>query len=220
MQEERKKKQLRSKSFCIDVSAPLAMFTSPASKQNCERISYPYPTYSALRAMFDRIYFRPGIRWIIDRCRIMNAIEYENRFLITPSYRMKQSERMRFRFDYLSNVRYKVEAHYKLDSRFFGSKYYNINHDKIIDRAICSGDALLWAGTSDCPALFFPTEFDEDEGYYDGSGRTDPVRMFYGFEFRSREKSEIKTVSYAQVTMSDGVIDFRNIPRVTFRGGL
>jgi len=53
-----------------------ACFTRPEMK--IERVSYDVITPSAARAIIDAIYWKPAIRWIIDRIHVLNPIRFDN----------------------------------------------------------------------------------------------------------------------------------------------
>ena len=57
-----------------------ALFTDPVTKTGGERHTYPVPTYESLRGILDNCYWKPTIRWIIDRVRILNPIKKERKF--------------------------------------------------------------------------------------------------------------------------------------------
>jgi len=53
-----------------------ACFTRPEMK--VERVSYDVITPSAARAIVESIYWKPSIRWIIDRIHVLNRIQFSN----------------------------------------------------------------------------------------------------------------------------------------------
>ncbi len=53
-----------------------ALFSRPEMK--VERVSYDVMTPSAARAILEAIYWKPAIRWIIDRIHVLNEIRFEN----------------------------------------------------------------------------------------------------------------------------------------------
>lgn len=53
-----------------------ACFTRPEMK--VERVSYDVMTPSAARAIVEAIYWKPAIRWIIDRIHVLNPIRFDN----------------------------------------------------------------------------------------------------------------------------------------------
>ncbi|MCI5140767.1 MAG: type I-C CRISPR-associated protein Cas5, partial [Candidatus Electrothrix sp. ATG1] len=53
-----------------------ACFTRPEMK--VERVSYDIMTPSAARGIIEAIYWKPEIRWIIDRIHVLNEIRFEN----------------------------------------------------------------------------------------------------------------------------------------------
>lgn len=53
-----------------------ACFTRPEMKS--ERVSYDVITPSAARGVLEAVYWKPSIRWNIDRIHVMNPIKFEN----------------------------------------------------------------------------------------------------------------------------------------------
>ncbi len=53
-----------------------ACFTRPEMK--AERVSYDVMTPSAARAAVEAIYWKPSIRWIIDKIHVLNPIRFDN----------------------------------------------------------------------------------------------------------------------------------------------
>ena len=55
---------------------PYGLFTRPEMKT--ERVSYDVLTPSAARGILEAIHWRPSIRWVIDRIRVLKPIRFEN----------------------------------------------------------------------------------------------------------------------------------------------
>lgn len=53
-----------------------ALFSRPEMK--AERVSYDVPTPSAARGIIEAIYWKPQIRWVIDRIHVLNPIAFTN----------------------------------------------------------------------------------------------------------------------------------------------
>ncbi len=60
----------------IRVRGDYALFTRPEMK--VERVSYDVITPSAARGIIEAIYWKPAIRWVIDRIRVLNEIQFTN----------------------------------------------------------------------------------------------------------------------------------------------
>lgn len=65
---------LNHKPFCLEVEADYACFTRPEMK--VERVSYDVPTPSAVRAVFESIFWKPAIRWHPIKIEILNDIKW------------------------------------------------------------------------------------------------------------------------------------------------
>jgi len=53
-----------------------ALFTRPEMK--VERVSYDVMTPSAARGILEAVYWKPAIRWIVDRIHVLKLIRFEN----------------------------------------------------------------------------------------------------------------------------------------------
>lgn len=60
----------------LKVWGDYACFTRPEMK--VERVSYDVMTPSAARGILEAIYWKPAIRWVIDRIHVLNEIRFEN----------------------------------------------------------------------------------------------------------------------------------------------
>lgn len=62
--------------FAVKVWGEFACFTRPEMK--IERVSYDVMTPSAGRGILEAIYWKPEIRWVIDRIHVMKPIQFTN----------------------------------------------------------------------------------------------------------------------------------------------
>ena len=211
----------KSKSFCVSVSGQLAMFGTPTSKQNCEMISYPMPTYSSLCGMMNHIYYRPGIKWVIEKCRVMKEIKYQEIPIKTPHYREKserQSKNVRiFNYSFLSDVEYQIRAHYVIDKSFINDThgYCAFVHDDEIEKSITDGPeriVSLGKGTTGI-AIVRPCEWGEGSSFYDNHGISESIVMFHSFLFDKKDwERKITDVGFCRQFMNEGIVDFEKMP--------
>jgi len=131
----------------IRVRGEYALFTRPEMK--VERVSYDVITPSAARGIIEAVYWKPAIRWVIDRIHVLNEIEFTNIRRNEVSEKVSDSEARR-RMNgsqepfYLSatdarqqraslvlkNVDYVIEAHFELTDKAGADdtveKHYNV----------------------------------------------------------------------------------------------
>lgn len=62
--------------FKVIAEGPYACFTRPEMK--VERVSYDVPTPGALEGMLKSVYWKPSIRYVIDRVVVFNPIDFLN----------------------------------------------------------------------------------------------------------------------------------------------
>jgi CRISPR-associated protein Cas5d len=133
----------------IRVSGDYALFTRPEMK--VERVSYDIITPSAARGIIEAVYWKPAIRWVIDKIHVLKPIEFTNirRNEVSEKISTREAERrmngandpfyldtsdQRFRQQraslVLKNVDYVIEAHFDLIDKSAGEveekKHYNI----------------------------------------------------------------------------------------------
>jgi len=60
----------------IRVRGAYALFTRPEMK--VERVSYDVITPSAARGIIEAVYWKPAIRWVIDKIHVLREIEFTN----------------------------------------------------------------------------------------------------------------------------------------------
>lgn len=215
-----KKTKMKSNNFTLEIAGDFAMFGTPLSKQSCEMISYPMPTYSALCGIMNSIYYRPGIRWVIDQCRVMNEIKYINVPIKTPHYKVKFNRKERlgriFNNSFLIDARYQIRAHYEIDNYFVNDihGYCSFSHDDAIRKAInyCP-EKIVTLGKRCCgPAFIKECEWKEKESFYDDFCDSEEIYMFHSFLFDKMDKGrKITEVGFCNQKMDRGIIDFSRI---------
>lgn len=120
----------------IRVSGDYALFTRPEMK--VERVSYDIITPSAARGIIEAVYWKPAIRWTIDKIHVLKNIEFTNirrnevsekaserkPYLVAPEIRQQRAALV------LKNVEYVIEAHFELTDKAGAEdtveKHYNI----------------------------------------------------------------------------------------------
>ena len=60
----------------LKVWGEFACFTRPEMK--VERVSYDVMTPSAARGILEAIYWKPAIRWVVDRIHVLNPVRFCN----------------------------------------------------------------------------------------------------------------------------------------------
>lgn len=132
----------------IRVSGDYALFTRPEMK--VERVSYDIITPSAARGIIEAVYWKPAIRWVIDKIHVLNKIQFTNirrnevsekvsenearrrmNGSTEPFYLSSNDSRQQRAALVLKNVDYVIEAHFDLVPEKCGEgdtkeKHYNI----------------------------------------------------------------------------------------------
>lgn len=120
----------------LHISGDFACFTRPEMK--VERVSYDVLTPSAARGILEAIYWKPQIRWVIDRIHVLKPIRFTNirrnevgskasapksseinrKTAVPPGITIEEARQQRAT-TLLRDVAYVIEAHFQiLDYRF------------------------------------------------------------------------------------------------------
>lgn len=172
----------------LHISGDFACFTRPEMK--VERVSYDVITPSAARGILEAIYWKPQIRWVIDRIHVLKPIRFTNirrNEVGSKAAAPKSSEvngktaarpgiiieEVRFRQQraatLLRDVAYVIEAHFQiLDYRFEKNGSELSEHDcsgkhlDMFNRRARSGQCFHQPslGTREFPARFTLIESD------------------------------------------------------------
>ncbi len=189
----------------FELSGRLAMFTDPLTKAGGERLSLPVPTYEALKGAVGGIYLSHAIEWVIDSVRVMNKIATEPLTVTRRRYRHAESEIAVY--TYLTDVRYRVRAHFVWSKSSKQDERTEANENKYYQMTVRSigrgGRRTVYLGTHECVAEINEAEFTADRGYYDGSGKEDFGLMHHSFIY-----GETLTETMWDCVMENGVISF------------
>jgi CRISPR-associated protein Cas5d len=132
----------------IRVRGEYALFTRPEMK--VERVSYEVITPSAARGIIEAVYWKPAIRWVIDKIHVLNEVEFTNirrnevsekapertvkrlmKGSNEPFYIASNDARQQRAALVLKNVDYVIEAHFEINPDKAGpedteAKHYNV----------------------------------------------------------------------------------------------
>lgn len=211
----------------LEVWGDYALFTRPEMK--VERVSYDVMTPSAARGIIEAIYWKPAIRWVIDRIYVMNPILFTNirrnevaskisgsnlsqvmnggqkpLFLDVTADRQQRAALL------LKDVHYVIEAHFELTEKA-GADDTAEKHYNIILRRIRKGQFFHQPsfGCREFPAHFqlyeeetAPAAIPEDKdlGY-----------MLYDFDYR--DKDNIVPIFF-RAALEQGVLHLQQVEMV------
>ena len=213
----------------IRVRGEYALFTRPEMK--VERVSYDVITPSAARGIIEAIYWKPAIRWVIDKIHVLNEIQFTNirrnevseKISESISQRIMNGSNKRFFLStvdtrqqraamVLKDVDYVIEAHFEIIPEKAGTedtieKHYNIALRRLRKGQYFSPPCL---GTREFGAN---VELVEDHAIPKSklTGKVDLGWMLYDMDFSNPKDI---TPKFFKVEMHDGVIDLRNIKMV------
>lgn len=192
----------------FEVSGKYALFSDPITRVGGEKMSYQIPTYQALKAILESVYWKPTIIWYIDKVRVMNKISTQAKG-IRP-IKMNGGNDLSY-YTYLSDVSYQVMAHFEFNENRPNLKHdWNENkHHNISKRMIEKGGRRdIFLGTRECQGYVEPCVFGEGEGFYDDYGEIAFGTMFHGFNYPDETGEDKLETRFWRAKMVDGVIEF------------
>ncbi len=203
-----------------------ACFTRPEMK--AERVSYDVITPSAARGVLEAIYWKPQIRWIIEKLHVLNPIRFTSirrneigKKMPSPSAAVMngsqpanlgiliEDERQQRASLILRDVAYLIEAHIDLlDSTEPIGK-----HLDMFNRRARKGQCFHhpYLGTREFPASFALIESESDlpKPHPDFTGEKDLGFMLHDIEFDQdphTKKVKSTTPRFFRAEMKNGVI--------------
>lgn len=211
----------------LKVFGDYACFTRPEMK--VERVSYDVITPSAARGILEAIYWKPAIRWVIDRIHVLNEIKFMNirrnevsqkvssrnvkqamnggnvdLYQVAPEIRQQRAALV------LRDVSYVIEAHFEMTDKAGADddpkKHYNIALRRM-RKGQCYHQPYL--GTREFAASFELCETDTIQGFYGNTGEMDLGWMLWDIDF----ENEMQPIFFRAV-MRNGVIDVAAQARV------
>ena len=209
--------------ICLHVWGQRACFTRPEMK--VERVSYDVITPSAARGIVEAIYWKPAIRWVIDRLHVLKPIRFEslrrnevgdkipvgnirtarrNGDISKLNYAVEDGRRQRAT-TLLRDVGYVIEAHFEFTDKA-GDDDAAGKHLDIFNRRARRGQCFHapCLGVREFPAAFALITSDSDmpEPSASLAGDHDLGFMLHDIDFE-----QDNTPHYFRARMIDGVID-------------
>lgn len=213
----------------IRVRGDYALFTRPEMK--VERVSYDVITPSAARGIIEAVYWKPAIRWVIDKIHVLNEIEFTNirrnevsekasdnlarramnggteaLYLAATEIRQQRAAMV------LKNVDYVIEAHFEMIAEKAGpedtvEKHYNMAVRRLRKGQYFSAPCL---GTREFGAR---VELIEDDSLPPSAltGSRDLGWMLYDMDFS--DPRDIRP-QFFKAEMQDGVLDLTRVSLV------
>jgi CRISPR-associated protein Cas5d len=211
----------------IRVEGPYALFTRPEMK--VERVSYDVITPSAARGIIEAVYWKPAMRWVIDKIHVLSEIEFTNirRNEVSdkasvdnalqvmkggnkPLYIAATDSRQQRAAMVLKDVDYIIEAHFEKVEKEWGERDTEEGHYNIVLRRLRQGQRFHapCLGTREFPAKVTLIEDKRDIPKSPLTGKRDFGWMLYDLDFSNPR--DIQPMFYHAV-MQDGMIDVREL---------
>lgn len=186
-----------------------ALFTDPLSKIGGEKMSYPVPTYQALKGVLESIYWKPTLVMFVDAVRIMKPIRMESKGIRPIDY---GGGNTLANYTYLRDVSYQVRGHFEFNLHREDLAYDRDEnkHHNILKRALkVGGRRDIFLGTRECQAYVEPCVFGAGEGHYDKYPEIPFGVMVHGFNYPDETGRNQLEVRLWNPMLKMGVIEFR-----------
>jgi CRISPR-associated protein Cas5d len=194
-----------------------------------ERVSYDVITPSAARGILEAVYWKPAIRWVIDKIHILRAIEFTNirrnevsekasvdnalqvmKGSSRPLYIAATESRQQRAAMVLKDVDYVIQAHFDIVPEKAGQEDTEEKHYNIVLRRLRKGQHFHapCLGTREFPARIELIEDWRDIPKSPLTGTRDLGWMLYDLDFS--DPRDIKPMFF-KAQMRDGVIDLTGV---------
>lgn len=209
----------------IRVQGDYALFTRPEMK--VERVSYDVITPSAARGIIEAVYWKPAIKWVIDKIHILKEVQFTNirrnevsdkssvdnalqvmKGADKPLYIAATEARQQRAAMVLKDVDYVIEAHFEKVEKEWGERDTEEGHYNIAVRRLRNGQHFHapCLGTREFPAQVTLIEDKGDIPKSPLTGKRDLGYLLYDLDFSNPR--DIQPMFYHAV-MQDGMIDVR-----------
>jgi CRISPR-associated protein Cas5d len=192
-----------------------ACFTRPEMK--VERVSYDVMTPSAARGILEAIYWKPAIRWVVDKIHVLKPVRFENirrnelsnkvsinkRTMNEGSKAIQQfieDDRQQRASMVLRDVDYIIEAHFEFTSREDNNEG---KHLDIFSRRAANGQCFHrpYFGCREFPVHF---ELCDQLPKSELTGEKDLGFMLHDIDFEDGMSPR-----FFRAVMKDGIVDCR-----------
>jgi CRISPR-associated protein Cas5d len=211
----------------IRVSGPYAQFTRPEMK--VDRVSYDVITPSAARGIIEAVYWKPAIRWRIEKIHVLNPIQYtnilrnevENGICMAAAIKVMEGRKKALYISSVENrvqrasmilkdVDYVIEACFDEVKDRWGERDTKEGHYNIILRRLRLGQYFQapCLGTREFPAKVEIIEDKRDIPKSKLEGMRDLGWMLYDINFIDPQNI---SSTFFHAEMQDGVIDLTNL---------
>lgn len=210
----------------IRVRGEYALFTRPEMK--VERVSYDVITPSAARGIIEAVYWKPAIKWVIDKIHVLREIEFTNirrnevsdkasvdnalqvmKGADKPLYIAATESRQQRAAMVLKDVDYVIEAHFEMTEKA-GTEDTEEKHYNIALRRLRQGQRFHapCLGTREFGAAVELIEDKRDIPKSPLAGARDFGWMLYDLDFSNPR--DIRP-QFFKAQMVDGVLDLAGV---------
>lgn len=189
------------------VSGEYALFTDPMTKIGGEKSTLMIPTYQAMKAICESVYWKPSIQWIVDEATVLNPIRTECKGIRPIKY--NGGNELAY-YTYLSNVSYIVKTHFEFNQnrKDLQDDFNENKHYSIMKRCIARGGRRdVYLGTRECQA-YVETISGDEKSHYEKQGQLDFGLMYHSLSYPDQNGEGKLKALFWHPKMLDGVIKY------------
>lgn len=212
----------------IRVQGTYALFTRPEMK--VERVSYDVITPSAARGIIEAVYWKPAIKWVIDKILVLKEIQFTNirRNEVSSKISINNIEqgmngtrkealyiaatenRQQRAAMVLKDVDYVIEAHFEKVEKEWGERDTEEGHYNIIVRRLQNGQHFHqpYLGTREFPAKVTLIKDKRDIPTSPLEGERDLGYLLYDMDFS--DPSDIQPMFFRAIMKNGEIV----VPRL------
>jgi len=202
----------------VKVWGGYACFTRPEMK--VERVSFDVMTPSAARGVVEAVYWKPAIRWVVDRITVLRPIRFENvrrnelghklplanvaramKDGTSPVETFIEDDRQQRAAMVLRDVAYRIEAHFEPTGKWNAANESEGKHLDCFNRRVQRGACFHrpYLGCREFPAHFGPD--DGEQPHESLLGERDLGWMLHDLDYGQDMEAR-----FFRASMKDGVI--------------
>ncbi len=208
--------KFKSKPFYYLLSGDYALFTTPITKGGGEKYTYPIPTYQAIKAITEAIYWKPTFIIYIDEIKVLNKISTETKGIRLLYGRGKENSIDRSKYTYLKDVKYAIKYHFEWNTirEDFIFDRNEKKHTEIMLRSLKKGGRRdIFLGVRECIGYvkyLSEEEYDTIVGEYNNTTISFGI-MFHSFNYPTEgtlNDYDGLQSNFTDITMINGKVNF------------
>lgn len=206
--------KFHSSPFYYRLFGDYALFTDPVTKGGGEKFTYQIPTYQALKAITEQIYWKPTLQYYVDSVKVLKPIQTETKGILAL---LRNGDKDLNYYTYLKDVEYLVKVHFEWNELRAELEHdrNEKKHEQILLRSLDRGGRRdIFLGARECIGY---VERINEEDFINTVTPFEGQQISFGIMFHSfvypdeaynDETANNLTSNFTNIVMKNGKIDF------------